>query len=253
MRMGAIIRVFVDIGAHFGECLVEVLKPTYHFDKIICIEPSSVAFDRLLRFHDTRIVLGNFGAWNEPGETILYSTGAVGASLYSDKPQIGNLSEKIELRDIKRFLDTQLSQEDQVFCKLNAEGSEYEILKRIFESSINAWKIESILLSLDMSKVPSLRTREEDFLKFLYKRNVNFSLRRKSDPAEAIQDWLESQNVQENTSIREWIKYFFSVPIWLHVRKVTRNFIPRNIWIFLALRFGPNRIRNKTNCRGTTE
>ena len=56
-------KIFLDIGSHVGQTLLEVTKEKYAFDKIVCFEPSRVCLKELKKFaeNDERIVICNFG------------------------------------------------------------------------------------------------------------------------------------------------------------------------------------------------
>ena len=43
--------LLIDIGAHFGEALEEILRPIYKIDSVYAIEPSSVAIKKLSKFN----------------------------------------------------------------------------------------------------------------------------------------------------------------------------------------------------------
>ena len=45
-------RIFLDIGAHTGETLNEVLKEKYAFDRVICFEPSNICMPSLKKYAD---------------------------------------------------------------------------------------------------------------------------------------------------------------------------------------------------------
>lgn len=238
-------KVFVDIGAHFGESIVEVLKPTHGFDKVICIEPSHLAFIKLSKFSDSRLQIERWGAWDQNSSSVLYSAGAIGASLYVDKPNKKDTREEIELRDIREFFDSLFREDDDVYLKINAEGSEYVILNRLLGEHSTKWKIRSILLSLDILKVPSLKHHAPDVLKLLGTRKVEYEFRRDPDPATAIKLWLAQGNSSRHSfEVIKWVRYFLAVPKWFHLRVTAKKIVPRKLWIKIALRWGPNRIQN---------
>ena len=237
------VKVFVDIGSHIGESIVEILKPKYDFDRVICIEPSSYAFAKLSAYRDTRLELHNWGAWDANVVGTLFSAGAVGGSLFDDKPQHWNREESVELRDIKEFFDENFSFENQIFLKLNVEGAEYSILNRLFEREQLNWKIEHLLLSLDMPKVPRLRDKVDNVTKTLQRSGVRYEYRKASDPSESIAIWLKDKTVIYKCSPQKWVSYFFKLPLYTQARFVFRRVIPKKLWLLLAIKFGPNRLK----------
>jgi FkbM family methyltransferase len=242
---GEYLKVFVDIGSHFGETLVEVLKPKYGFEKILCVEPSQLALSKLRKFRDSRIQIYGWGAWDREGSAVLYSAGAVGGSVYSDKPRYGKRQEIISLRDIKELLDAHLNINDYVYMKINAEGSEFVILNRILkEPSVN-WRIQSILLSLDLVKIPSLRHHEKEILQLIENSEVKIATRKDPDPARAVRIWLKGEGAHTNyLNVNAFAKYLIAVPIYFHLRLVLKSFVPKKLWLKFAQKLGPNRVRN---------
>ena len=212
----------------------------------MCVEPSALALAKLRKFRDSRIQIYGWGAWDRDDSAVLYSAGAVGGSVYSDKPRYGQRQEIISLRDIKELLDAQLSSNDNVYMKINAEGAEFVILNRILKkkSSTN-WHIQSMLLSLDLVKIPSLKHHEIKILKLIENTEVKIATRQDADPAQAVRIWLKSEGTYaSNLSINAFAKYLIAVPIWFHLRLVLKSFIPKKLWLTFAQLLGPNRVRN---------
>lgn len=234
-------RVFIDVGAHFGEVLFEILKPKYGFERVICIEPSKLGEIRLRKFSDKRVEIHNWAAWDSNGEKTLYSAGSVGGSLFEDKPQHWDSSEVVKTRDFKDFFDSNFNESHEIYMKLNIEGAEYFVLRHLFSPPNKSWKIESILLSIDLPKVPSLKSKRNELLDFLEKNQVRFDYRNSSDPAEAAKLWLDSKFSLEKVSPRLWLRYFSQVPKFYVIRKLLRPVFPKRIWLWLAKTFGPNR------------
>jgi FkbM family methyltransferase len=234
-------KVFVDIGAHFGEGLVEALKPHFDFNKVICIEPSSYACERLRRFGDSRIEIFNWAAWDKPGKSKLFSAGSVGGSLFEDKPQHWNTEEEVELRDILQFFDNSFDNKDEIFLKINAEGSEYVILKRLFANRFSNWKVNSILLSIDLPKIPQLQSKTGELINFLEFSRQRYHFRSHADPSTAINRWLKNEVTTKSVNLFDWYRYFDSLPIFYVVRNLIRPLVPKRLWLSLALSFGPNR------------
>ena len=67
-------KIFVDIGSHIGETLLEVTKKKYAFDKIFCFEPSVYCIDELSKFaeQDNRIIICDFGLSNKNEKKAVY-------------------------------------------------------------------------------------------------------------------------------------------------------------------------------------
>lgn len=166
-------KIFLDVGAHFGECLFKALNPCLNFDLIVAFEPSSEAVKRIRRIKDSRIKVENFalGASNE--DRILYGTGLIGASMYDEKK--GNSqgsSELVLVRNASQELRKYITPLDEVFLKLNCEGSEIEILQSLKGTGLLN-DVDHIYVDWDARKIPSLHGRYFEFRKELLEGNYS--------------------------------------------------------------------------------
>ena len=73
-------KIFVDIGSHIGETLLEITKEKYAFDKIYCFEPSTYCIEDLKKFanEDRRITICDFGLSNKNQDAELFQLGSLG-------------------------------------------------------------------------------------------------------------------------------------------------------------------------------
>lgn len=78
-------RVFVDVGAHFGECIFKALNPSLGFDLILAFEPSSQAVKKIEEIKDSRIKVRNCALGASTERRTLYGAGLLGASVYAEK------------------------------------------------------------------------------------------------------------------------------------------------------------------------
>ena len=235
--------VLIDIGAHYGETLDEVLKPQYSFERIICIEPSIIAIKKLEKFRDTRIQIEKWAAWDSDGELVLHSAGSIGGSLFSDKRISSNNYEVIKTFDFKLFFEKTIVPNDQVYIKINVEGAEIKILKRIFEC-YNKNQIKSILLSIDAIKIPSLQNEIEDLHALLNKFDFPIRVRQEKDTNLATKLWLiDASCLTRQPTWIERVIYIFKIPRFRVLRKCGKAIIPQKAWLFLANKYGPNRVR----------
>jgi FkbM family methyltransferase len=161
--------VFLDIGAHFGEALEETLRPIYKIDRVYAIEPSSVGIKKLSRFKDKRLKIYPIAVSNYNGQANLFSAGSVGGGLFSDKRRHWKNTEVVNVLKFSEWAFNSLNGNENIFIKINVEGSELFILKEIVKI-YKEFKIKSILLSIDIEKVPSLARYKEE----LYNLIVDF-------------------------------------------------------------------------------
>lgn len=147
-------KIFLDIGAHTGETLAIALEEKYHFDKIYCFEPISECCDILRKYEDKRVVVCEYGLWNENCTKQIYAPKSMGASLFKDK-----FNHSVESRDIKLvsandWFTQNLKTTDQVYLKINCEGAECAILDNLITSG-EYKKIDVLMVDFDVRKIPS--------------------------------------------------------------------------------------------------
>ena len=166
-------RVFIDIGSHFGECIFKALNPALSFDLILAYEPSSFAASRINLIKDKRVEVNNFALGSSNEQKILYGSGLIGASIYSEKK--GNSlvsSETIMVKNASQELGKYITPSNVVFLKLNCEGSEIEILQNLNDSGLLN-NIDYIYVDWDARKILSLQEWYLEFRKELLEENYN--------------------------------------------------------------------------------
>lgn len=234
----------IDVGAHRGETLIECLKPVYNVSKIYCIEPASQAIQKLKLFRDRRIILENWSAWSVNGTATLYSSGSVGGSLFEDKPRVSVQNELVPVKNFGEWLDG-VKSSDRLCIKINIEGAELELLKTLKEVK-SLERIMGILVSIDLPKVPSLMHLEKTLRNLIEEIGVPITIRHIRDPQEAIRHWLTELGLRtKKVSFKSWLRYYISLPKFELMRLVLKPVIPHKVWIWLAYKFGPDRISGK--------
>jgi len=154
-------RVFLDVGAHVGETLSAALDPRYPFQWIVCFEPVGACWGRLRRLADDRVEVCTFGLWKETTRLPIHGAGSLGASLFSGASVGDGPDEMVELRRASDWFRDNVRTGDEVYLKLNCEGSECDILEDLIESR-EIRKVRSVLVDFDVRKFPSLAHREAD-------------------------------------------------------------------------------------------
>ena len=166
-------KIFLDVGAHFVECLFKALNPSLGFDLIVAFEPSSESVKRIRLIQDSRIKVENYALGALSEQRILYGAGLIGASLWDEKK--GNFfgsSELIMVRNASQQLRKYITSSDEVFLKLNCEGSEVEILQNLRDTGLLN-DVDHIYVDWDARKIPSLQGRYLEFRKELLEENYN--------------------------------------------------------------------------------
>ena len=151
-------RIFLDIGAHTGETLEEVIRPIYGFDRIIAFEPSSACCPALeaIAAQDPRIEICRFGLGDGRRQLTLYGSGLDSASTLQGDP---TTSETVQLEDASQWVRHNLTPEDLVVAKLNCEGGEIAILQSWIKSGLLD-RFYSVMITFDIRNFPALRHQE---------------------------------------------------------------------------------------------
>lgn len=151
-------KVFVDIGAHFGQSILKALNPKFGFDLVRAFEPSMYAQKRLSRIKDPRLHVKPYALGGTRERRLLFGAGFLGASIFPDKANLVEPTQRetIEVRVAHEELEDLLIEENQVWLKINCEGSELAILRDLHKFDLLD-KFEQIYIDWDARKVPSLR------------------------------------------------------------------------------------------------
>lgn len=187
-------RIFVDIGSHMGQTLMEVLKPRWRFDQVWAIEPMPREFAAIEEhFTDPRMRFLCAALADRDGEGVMYGTNdLLEASLYPDKADVdASVRTTVNLVDASEFF-ADLPDAD-IFVNMNCEGGEGPILDSLLWSG-QIKRIKALLVDFDIRKVPSQAKREAHLRRVLTDSGVTWT----SDyyplspvHAEQIAWWLE--------------------------------------------------------------
>jgi FkbM family methyltransferase len=189
-------RVFLDIGAHTGETLDEVLKDKYAFDRVVCFEPSQTCMEALNEYvkKDSRVEIQQIGLSNTDGIETLYNPGELNGSVFSEEKNLDDTQETITLVDAHAWYEENLDTSDFVVIKTNCEGSEVNIVDSFLKGKTFK-NFYSLLITFDIRDYPSLAYQEVEIRKRLkdsgYK-NFCFSDEMMIGPSheKRIENWL---------------------------------------------------------------
>lgn len=219
----------MDIGSHFGESIYKALNPELGFDKIIAYEPSKLAIERVSYIRDPRLVLKNMalGARNESVD--LYSSGALGASVFKDKRGLDtNEIERINIRNASDELREILENEDEIFVKINCEGGELDILEDLMKSNL-IFQINHLYVDWDARKIPSLaaqytatRSKVEGLnIDLVSSDSLSFS------GWKGVEIWLSNYKVKRVTTIRKMRYHTYAFLSPKHrLKEIIKNNLP---------------------------
>jgi FkbM family methyltransferase len=155
-------RIFLDVGAWIGDTTQAVLSSGYVFDKIYCFEPQVECCDVIRQIEDDRIVVNEFGLWNETCTKKIYQKhSSLGASLFSEKFSRTTAEFDIVLMRASDWFKENINIHDEVVMKFNCEGAECAILDDLFDSG-EYKKISVLMVDFDIKKIRSQIHREQE-------------------------------------------------------------------------------------------
>ena len=205
-------KIFLDVGAHLGETLEEVVKDEYLFDIIHCFEPMKQPFTKLKKRFDRerfaqygqkdshpKIFYHNFGLSDSTAQKTIYGSGA-GASIFSNKGDINSKqSQKCDFLSASQFFRQNLTKEDVIIVKLNCEGAEILILRDLLRSG-EIFKINNVMIDFDAVKIPSLKTEPTILLEEMKRADFrNYALcrgvMRGATHSKRIANWLNGLDI----------------------------------------------------------
>ena len=220
-------KIFLDVGGHEGQTLLEVLRPVYQFDAIHCFEPMLENYQLLKQKFSAsfggKLFHHPFGLIDRNGRTTLYGSNQMGeASIFSDKQDLVQPSRAVscDFRSAAEFLKDHMREEDIIIMKLNCEGGEILILRDLIATGLIHW-ISHMMIDFDIRKVPSRKHQAQEILSDFKK--IGFSNYLEPRQAmigythqERIRFWLVhlpfAENFIELTSAQRMSK---RLPLWL--------------------------------------
>jgi FkbM family methyltransferase len=236
------VRIYIDVGAHFGECIFKALNPALGFDLILAFEPSNLAVKRIESIRDHRIQINNFALGSKHEQKLLYGSGSIGASIFNEKKGNSALaSEVISIRPANSELRKYLVEPNEIFLKLNCEGSEIEILQDLKNAGLLNL-INHIYVDWDARKIPSLQEKYISFRKDLLAENINI-ISADDFPVTGwlgVEMWLgRYQNTKVNLFKKINYKTFSFLPIRLRLKELIKCYLPD--FYLLLVKFQINR------------
>jgi FkbM family methyltransferase len=211
-------KVFLDVGAHVGETLKPALDRRYGFDRIVCFEPVASCWAGLERLADERVEICRFGLADETLQAPIYHAGSLGASFFPSGDQ-GSTSEMCELRRASDWFRENISEGDDVYLKLNCEGSECDILDDLFDSREIA-KVKSVLVDFDVRKIPDLGHREYEVTQHLERAGYSGLVRLKerykgATHTATVENWLRACGATPSSPSVFWTFRYVQFPTFV--------------------------------------
>lgn len=159
-------RVFLDVGSNVGQTIELLLQPRFRVDRIIGFEPSPICFDILNRKFGTnnKVSIVKAGLWFETCEMDLHNEGSVGGTVHEDYETTCNPEPRVTRCEFIKASDwfrDHVSGDDEVFLKLNCEGSECRIVMDLLDSG-EYDKVKATLIDFDVRKSMTAKPQENE-------------------------------------------------------------------------------------------
>ena len=238
-------RIFLDVGAHDGETLDVALDPKWGFDRIDSFEPASARLETLRKFRHKRLAIHDFGLSSQTKNTTLYGAGLLGGSIYSEKNYLDakatSYVEDIKLQSASEWLIKNTSASDEIFLKLNCEGSEADILENLIVEKL-IFRVKSIYVDFDIRKVPGQAHRQKEIEDKLRSLQIDFQTPDTLGIAAnaGVGKWLAGSLTKVKPGISK--RLYFSIglyrPFYLTAKKIVLKYFPRTFKIFIIRKFG---------------
>ena len=219
-------RIFLDVGAHYGETAEVAVESTYAFDRVCCFEPSAKCFERLeiLSKLYPSIEVYQFGLGNKNSLRWLQNSGELGGSFLYNEKTTSERAELTEVRDIVEWMEQSISEDDFVVMKINCEGGEVEIIERLLEAQKLSF-FYTIVVSWDIREYRNLARQEVDLRTKL--RALNCSNCCSSDDvmlgethSDRVKHWLNLFGVHKSEISRDVLRREH-IATFLHYAKKT--------------------------------
>ncbi len=151
-------RIFLDVGGFVGHSVLAGLDPIFGFDRVYSFEPVRRLADQISSIKDRRLTVVAACLSRGFGSVTLYHPGTLAGSLFADAPEFGGSAppEVVEQLDVSAFLKAFTRPGDQIWIKLNCEGSETEIVEGLLDGG-HGPELRGLLVDFDALKIPSRR------------------------------------------------------------------------------------------------
>lgn len=148
--------VFLDVGAHEGQTLEEVVKPRYGFEHIFAFEPMPRQHAILVERFGSHpaVTVFNYGLSDHSGPATFYGGNEkMETSLYPSKVDVDEREETPgEVVSASEFFEERVAPWEHAVVKLNCEGAEIAILDDLLESG-KIWRCANVMIDFDTRKV----------------------------------------------------------------------------------------------------
>lgn len=170
-------RIFIDVGSHHGQTIELLLNPRFKVDHIVGFDPSPLCHDILdQRFtNNPKVTIIKHGLWSETCEMDLHNEGSQGGTIHDDYETTCNPEIRVTPCKFVKASDwfaKNVSEDDEVFLKLNCEGSECQILMDLIASG-EFKKVKAVFVDFDVRKSPKAKPQEAELRAVMDKEGID--------------------------------------------------------------------------------
>jgi FkbM family methyltransferase len=238
-------RVFVDVGAHYGEALEIALDPEWAFDRILLLEPAAACQPLLRQFRDPRIAVFPIAIGSTNGTATLYGAGQLGASLFSGKKQKAKSdelkSETITLARASEWFRANVPERAEVYMKFNCEGAECDIIDDLLAAGLGK-QLTSLYVDFDIRKVEGQAHRQRDVENRLRGNGVRYVTPEELqlNGARGVGKWLALDCPRRPATFGQRLRHRLGlyVPPYVRLKSIAATILPRATYFWLGRRFG---------------
>jgi len=178
--------VFLDCGAMDGDVTARWMKTFADWDYYLFEADPCKADELGARFADcANVRVKHCAVWDEGDVLLLHRREKpCGSTFFADKTTGGEevAIEPVPAVDFGVWVEDHLSESDCVVMKLNVEGAEYRVIRRMAEVGVLAW-VDVLYVGWHACKVPSLRSEHARALRLLRESGVRWKEWRWPSPA----------------------------------------------------------------------
>jgi len=238
-------RVFIDVGAHYGEAVAIALDPAWGFDKIVAVEPAAICHPLLRRYRDSRLSIEAIALGNRSGAAILHGAGLLGASIYAAKRQKSKLgassTQSIQIVRASDWFRSHIPDASEVFIKFNCEGAECDIIEDLLSGGC-ADRLTSLYVDFDVRKVAGQAHRQHDIEAQLQKHRIHYTTPETLgvDGPGGVAKWLAADCPREQSSWNLTWRYKLGLhqPAYVWLKIFLRAALPLRLYNWLGQHFG---------------
>lgn len=151
-------KVLIDCGASDGAAIKDLENNYGSFEKIYAIEPNSECIVELEKLTNKSInIIQKLVCTKKGMQKLFIGDHFIESSMFVEKTT-GNLKEdkyiEVECLDFDDWIKKNINQDDEVVCKMDIEGAEFDVLESILNRGGSKY-IDFMLVEWHVSRLPN--------------------------------------------------------------------------------------------------